>query len=462
MSPAQKPVSPYVPNSRFSVAMVSLGCAKNLVDSEIMMGYMRDAGYRLVLEPEDAEIVVVNTCGFIESAKQEAIDKLLECAEYKQQGHLRFLLAAGCLAQRYSEELLEALPEVDAFLGNSDLPHILSVLERLEQGESGFAVVHAPENYLQSSSMPRQQATLPATAYLKLSDGCDNRCTYCAIPLIRGGHRSRILEDVLEEAKRLVEGGVRELCLIAQDTTHYGYDNYGKPMLAELCKQICAALPVLKWLRILYCHPAHLTDDILQLMADEPRFCAYLDIPLQHSETRVLHSMNRPGTREDIVQLMQKARELVPDIMIRTTFLVGFPGETRAEFLALKDFVQEIRFDHLGAFAYSLEEDTVAADMPDQLEEETKEARRDELMLVQQSIAAQQMQKWVSKEVEVLIENIYADGLRIGRFQGQAPDVDGLVLLHGSQANVGSFVRARVTAVSGYDVVAEALEEQPN
>ena len=443
---------------RFRVAMVSLGCAKNLVDSEVMMGYLRDAGYQLVYEPADAEIIVVNTCGFIESAKQEAIDKLLECAEYKQQGYLRWLVAAGCLAQRYSEDLLEALPEVDAFLGNSDFPAIISVLERLERGESGFTVVHAPEQYLQTSAMPRLQATLPATAYLKLSDGCDNRCSYCAIPLIRGGHRSRQMEDVITEATRLVEGGVLELCLIAQDTTHYGYDNYGKPMLATLCKALLAALPTLRWLRILYCHPAHLEEDILLLMQSEPRFCSYLDIPLQHSETRVLQSMSRPGSREDIEALLQHARTIVPDIMVRTTFLVGFPGETEAEFTALQGFVEDMCFDHMGAFAYSAEEDTVAASMAGQLDEVTKVARRDALMQVQQLIAAEQMQRWIAKEVEVLIENIYADGLRIGRFQGQAPDVDGLVLLHGSSAPVGAFVHARITAVAGYDLVAEPLE----
>ena len=442
-------------SQNYRIAFISLGCAKNLVDTEYMMGQVRQIGHQLVEDPEKAEIIVVNTCGFIDSAKQEAIDTLLDMAEFKSFG-LQWLIATGCLSQRYGKELQELLPEVDAFLGSSTYLEIGRVIERLDAGEKAILSLAEPESYLPHAGLPKEQATLGATAYLKIADGCSNRCSYCTIPLIRGEFRSRSIDDLKMEASQMVKNGVREICLIAQDSSRYGLDIYGELSLVKLCRELLT-LKDLKWLRILYCYPAHLTTDLWELMRDEKRVLPYLDIPLQHSEDRILQSMHRRGSKAEINVALQEARKIVPEIIIRTTMIVGYPSESEIEFESLLDFVAEQRFDHLGAFAYSQEEDTPAGIMTLQIEEDIKQERVDRLMKYQQMITHTIKEKWLNTEVEVLVESIQVDGLRLGRFWGQAPDVDGFIILENCLADVGQFVKARIKAIQGYDLVAEMI-----
>jgi len=421
-----------------------------------MLGYLQQAGYAHVTDINDADVVIVNTCAFIDSAKEEAITELLSVNELRYTGKLRWLIAAGCLSQRYSSELLTEMPEVDAFLGSSSYPRISEVLTRLQQGEHSFAITEAPECYLPNASMPKKRLTLPAVAFLKIADGCNNCCSYCTIPFIRGKYRSRSIEDILLEAKNYLDTGAVEICLVAQDSTAYGTDIYNKPELTTLCSKLLE-LEDLRWLRVLYCHPKNLTTEFLQLMATEERLCSYLDLPLQHSEDRVLQAMARPVTKEETIKLIVQARQIVPDLMLRTTFITGFPGETQEEFEAMCDFVTDMHFDHLGAFAYSQEEDTPAGKMGNQHTEQTKTRRRNQLMEIQQGISELTMKRWLGRKVDVLIEAEGPDGIRIGRFWGQAPDVDGLVYLQGCTEEPGSLVLARITGIRGYDFTAESV-----
>ncbi|MCL2547700.1 MAG: 30S ribosomal protein S12 methylthiotransferase RimO [Symbiobacteriaceae bacterium] len=439
-----------------SFALISLGCAKNLVDAEVMLGYLQEAGHHMVMDLPEAEIILINTCAFIASARSEAIEELLAANRWRSEGKLCYLVATGCLSQRYSQELLQEMPEVDAFLGSSSYPRIREVITRLQQGERSFAIVEEPECFLPQAGMPRQRLTLPATSYLKIADGCDNRCSYCTIPLIRGRFRSRSIEDIHREAEALVATGAREICLVAQDSTRYGMDIYGESRLTELCQSLLTIVE-LRWLRVLYGHPAHLTRGFLELMAVEERLCSYLDLPLQHSEVRVLAAMNRPVAPGQNLQLLREARHLIPDLMLRSTFIVGFPGESEEEFAALCDFVKQMRFDHLGVFAYEQEEETPAGVLPGQLSTRVKESRRRKLMAVQQGMIESTLSRWLGREVTVLLEARRPDGVMLGRFTGQAPDVDGLVRVSSCDAPPGTFIPARITGVDGYDLLAEAI-----
>ena len=436
-----------------TVGLVSLGCSKNRVDSEMLLGQLRERGYQIVDDPKEAEIIIVNTCGFIQSAKEESIDTLLEMAEYKQTGRLKLLLATGCLAQRYGEELREALGEADGFMGVADYKRIFEVIDEAQKGERPLAVGEGDRFY----KSDRVLTTPPYSAYVKISDGCDNRCTYCAIPLIRGKYRSRPYDDIVEECRDLAKKGVTEVTLIAQDTSRYGSDFEGKPLLLKNLLADVSAIEGIHWVRVLYCYPDTVNDELLDAIASLPKCAKYLDLPLQHINDRLLKAMNRRGDSQMIKRLLSGCRQR--GIIVRTTMIVGFPGETEEEFEELLDFVKETRFDRLGAFAYSPEENTPAAAMPDQIDEAVKQERLDRLMLLQQEISAEVMQARVGETDEVLVE-----GFRHGRYYGrslmEAPEVDGKVLFTSQKKlRPGEYVTVHITGASEYDLNGEAVQK---
>ena len=436
-----------------TVGLVSLGCSKNRVDSEMLLGQLRERGYQIVDDPKEAEIIIVNTCGFIQSAKEESIDTLLEMAEYKQTGRLKLLLATGCLAQRYGEELKEALGEADGFMGVADYKRIFEVIDEAQKGERPLAVGEGDRFY----KSDRVLTTPPYSAYVKISDGCDNRCTYCAIPLIRGRYRSRPYDDIVEECRELAKKGVTEVTLIAQDTSRYGSDFEGKPLLLKNLLADVSAIEGIHWVRVLYCYPDTVNDELLDAIASLPKCAKYLDLPLQHINDRLLRAMNRRGDSQMIKRLLAGCRRR--GIIVRTTMIVGFPGETEEEFEELLDFVKETRFDRLGAFAYSPEENTPAAAMPDQIDEAVKQERLDRLMLLQQEISAKVMQARVGETGEVLVE-----GFRHGRYYGrslmEAPEVDGKVLFTSQKKlKPGEYVTVHITGASEYDLNGEAVQK---
>lgn len=436
-----------------TVGLVSLGCSKNRVDSEMLLGQLRERGYQIVDDPKEAEIIIVNTCGFIQSAKEESIDTLLEMAEYKQTGRLKLLLATGCLAQRYGEELREALGEADGFMGVADYKRIFEVIDEAQKGERPLAIGEGDRFY----KSDRVLTTPPYSAYVKISDGCDNRCTYCAIPLIRGKYRSRPYDDIVEECRDLAKKGVTEVTLIAQDTSRYGSDFEGKPLLLKNLLADVSAIEGIHWVRVLYCYPDTVNDELLDAIASLPKCAKYLDLPLQHINDRLLKAMNRRGDSQMIKRLLSGCRQR--GIIVRTTMIVGFPGETEEEFEELLDFVKETRFDRLGAFAYSPEENTPAAAMPEQIDEAVKQERLDRLMLLQQQISAKVMQARVGETCEVLVE-----GFRHGRYYGrslmEAPEVDGKVLFTSQKKlRPGEYVTVHITGASEYDLNGEAVQK---
>lgn len=436
-------------------SLISLGCSKNLVDSEMMMGMLSQAGYEYV-KPEEAEILVINTCGFIEPAKEESIDTILESAQWKTTGSLKYLLVAGCLVQRYASDLAREIPEIDALFGVGNFTDVLEITDLVRQGSTQIVRNSPPERYLYQHLYPRQQATLPATAYVKIADGCDNRCSYCAIPFIRGRFRSRTIEDIVAECKDLVGRGVKEICLIAQDCTLYGKDLYGEFSLGRLCREI-VQIQDLRWLRILYCYPSHFTEDFMNLLETHPKMCQYIDLPLQHCQTHLLKEMNRTGSKEDILELIQDIKRRMPDIVLRTSYIVGFPGETRADVEELAHFIRETEFDHVGVFLYSPEEGTAAYEKEDSISPEEKDQRRKIVMAAQQEVVARNNLKWVHKKVEVIVEKKLSHDQWIGRFRGQAPDIDGLILVQGV-AEVGDLKYVEIKGLKGYDLLAVQQE----
>lgn len=437
------------------VGMVSLGCAKNQVDGEMLMAALKKGGFETVDDAALADIAIVNTCGFIESAKRESIEEILELAQLKKEGRIKKLVVTGCLAERYRQEMHRELPEVDAVLGIGANGDIASLLKKMMEGE--FV-----ESFPDKSKMPlcgaRELSTPSWSAYLKIAEGCDNRCSYCAIPLIRGGLRSRTMESVEEEARSLVENGAKELVLIAQDTSRYGLDLYGEYSLAKLLKRLCR-IEGLKWLRVLYCYPDAITDELLETMAAEEKIVKYMDLPLQHASGKVLRAMNRRGDRESLLSLIRNIREKIPGVILRTTLIAGFPGETEEDFTELAEFVKDARFDRLGCFAYSQEEGTPAAELPDQVDEEVKE-RRAELIMEEQSRMMESLgQRWVGKTLEVLTEGFdrYAE-CWFGRSAMDAPDVDGKVFFTADRKPVpGSFVQVRITDCVDCDLFGERV-----
>lgn len=436
------------------IMFVSLGCDKNLVDTEMMLGMLSKKGYSFTDDETEAEIVVVNTCCFIGDAKEESINTLLEMAELKKEGNLKVLIASGCLAQRYKEEITKEIPEVDACIGTMSIDSVTECVEKVLAGQS--------ENFYRDlNSVPpvfqnRVLTTGGHFAYLKIAEGCNKRCTYCIIPKVRGDFRSIPMETLVEQAKLLAAQGVKELILVAQETTLYGVDLYGKKSLPELLKKLAEVEDIL-WLRVLYCYPEEITEELIETIATEPKVCHYLDIPIQHASDEVLRRMGRRTNQEELRERIEALRERIPDICLRTTLISGFPGETQEDFEELYRFVNEMEFDRLGVFPYSCEEDTVAATMPDQIPEEVKCARRDELMELQQEIAFEKAEDLVGSVLEVMVEGKVADeDVYVTRTYRDAPNVDGYLFLNTSATLVtGDFVKVLVTDSNEYDLIGE-------
>lgn len=433
------------------VGMISLGCNKNRVDSETALGLLRDKGYEFTGDPAEADVLMVNTCGFIESAKEESIDAILEMAEYKKTGRCRLLVVTGCLAQRYEKSLLEEIPEIDLLMGVNQYERLADAIETALQGQKQSLCQEKFDFFEQD----RVLTTPGYTAYTRIGDGCNNRCTFCAIPLIRGHYRSRGEKEILEEVRRLAEQGVREHILVAQDTTRYGTDWQAHSALPELMEK-AAAIPGVDWLRVLYCYPDETDQRLLDVMAAHDNICKYLDLPIQHINDDILRRMHRRGDSSDIRRCLRLARER--GFALRTSIIVGFPGETEEQFRELLDFVEEAEFDRLGAFAYSAEEDTPAARMPDQIPEEIKQERLDRLMTLQARISLRRNRLRVGTVEKVLVTDRSDDGFLLGRSQFEAPETDGEIVFTGKGSpEIGSFVQVKITSAKTYDLTGEML-----
>lgn len=439
------------------IALESLGCSKNLVDAEIMMGILNKKGYKLVGDFEEADIILVNTCGFIESAKQESIDTILELAQLKETANLKILIVTGCLAQRYADELKNEIPEIDAIVGTGSYQNIDEIVNSLK--EEKHIVSLNDIDFVYNENLPRYISTPSHMAYLKIGEGCDNKCTYCIIPKLRGKYRSRKIEDIIVEAKDLASKGVKEVVVIAQDTTKYGYDLYGKEMLPKLLEEL-ANIEGLKWIRIMYSYPESISEELVKVIKKYDNICNYFDMPIQHASNKILKLMNRHTTREDILSKVEMIRSHIPNATLRTTIIVGFPGETEKDFNELVEFVKIAKFDRLGAFTYSREEDTPADKLQNHVEEETKLARKDALMLVQQEISQNLNLAKVGNEYEVLIEEQIEDKVYIGRTQGDAEEIDSIVYVKSNnQLKAGDFVNVKINSALEYDLMGDVIDE---
>lgn len=442
-----------------TVAFTSLGCDKNRVDSEVMLGILKKAGYTPVAEERDADIIVVNTCCFIQDALEESIETILELAKYKAEGRCKGLIVAGCLSQRYREEFFQELPEVDAILSTGAYEEIVQAADRILEGEKEFVIEEDIDHKMdEEHSKLRVLSTAGYYAYLKISEGCDNHCTYCIIPKLKGKHRSRTMESLVEEAQLLAKQGVKELIIVAQDTSIYGRDLYGKPMLHELLRRLCD-VDGIAWIRLLYCYPETLTDETIQVMAEEPKICHYIDIPIQHGSDTVLKKMGRKTNQAELKERIGALRKAMPDMVIRTTLIVGFPQESEEEFRELLDFVEEMQFERLGVFTYSQEEGTAAARMDGQIDEDAKQERKDQVMALQKDISAKYCQKFVGKTVRVLVEGkLPEDEMYCGRTVQDAPDIDGMVFFRAEEAPLsGDFVTVKITEAIDYDLIGDVV-----
>lgn len=437
------------------IGMVSLGCPKNLVDSEVMLGLIREKQLEITNDPAEADLIIVNTCGFIESAKEESINTVLQMAEYKQNGSCKYLVMTGCLGQRYADELFESMPEVDAIVGTDSFTDIGWVIDQVMAGKR---LKHLQKLESKNVAMPPRMLTTPSyMAYLKIAEGCDNCCSYCIIPQLRGPYTSRPYAEVLAEAKALADSGIKELIVVAQDTTRYGEDTTGKLLLPQLLHDL-NALEGIEWIRVMYLYPNNFTDELIEAFATLDKVCKYIDIPLQHASDRLLDSMNRFDTRAQVETLLNKLRTRIPGITIRTTFIVGFPGETEEDFEELKDFVEKQRFENAGVFQYSQEEGTVAGVMENQIEPEVKENRYHELMALQAGISEEIHQEREDVELDVLVEGFDEDNLAYGRSTHEAPDIDGTIFIENAEGlAVGDMVRVRILQGFTYEMVAEKV-----
>lgn len=433
------------------VYFISLGCDKNLVESEYMLGLLRDSGHTLTEEEADAEAIIINTCCFIHDAKQESIETILEAAEYKTHGTCRALVVTGCLAQRYQDEILTEIPEVDVLLGTASFDEVVSVLNNLEK--TGPVSIFKELSYLPVPDTKRVNTTCGYTAYLKIADGCEKHCTYCIIPSLRGKYRSVPMERILAEAEQLAKDGAKELILVAQETTLYGVELYGKKMLPELLNKLCA-IDGPEWIRILYCYPEEITDELIQVMKEQKKICRYLDLPIQHASDTVLKRMGRRTNKKQLTTLIRKLRKELTGIVLRTSLITGFPGETEEEHQELLAFVEKMRFDRLGVFTYSKEEGTPASKMKGQVTAKEKKRRQKELMKLQQSIAFEAAQKKIGRKMTVLVEGrMPEDNVYLTRTYMDAPNVDGYLFLESVEHyESGEFVEVRVTGAKGYDL----------
>ncbi|MBQ5649297.1 MAG: 30S ribosomal protein S12 methylthiotransferase RimO [Clostridia bacterium] len=436
------------------VGFVSLGCSKNLVDTETMLARVAEAGYEITPEAEDADVVIINTCAFIQSAKEESIETIIDIGWLKEHHKLKGIVVCGCMAERYGEQIKDELPEVDCIVGLGSIDDIVEAVKKAEKGEKMY--VHADKE--QSTLGGDRVLTTGAMAYLKIAEGCDNRCTYCAIPLIRGKMRSRPMEDIVEEAKDLEKLGVKELCIIAQDTSRYGLDLYGDYKLAELIRKISSATTI-PWIRLLYLYPDKITDELIEEMKNNPRVVKYADIPIQHISDNMLKAMGRHGGKEIVTSAINRLRAAIPNVTLRTTVMVGFPGETEEDFEELCDFVKKTKFDRLGAFTYSPEEDTAAAEFDDQIDEQVKQDRYDTIMQIQLEVSASRNRKLIGRKMRVLCENFDIPAeVYVGRSEADAPDVDGKVFfVSDKKIRDGQFVTVRINEAEDYDLIGEIV-----
>jgi ribosomal protein S12 methylthiotransferase len=439
------------------IGIVSLGCPKNLVDSEIMLGLLKKQSYEITNDEEDADIIIVNTCGFIESAKQESINTILEMAEYKK-GKCQLLIVTGCLAERYKENVIKEIPEIDAVVGTGSYGEISDIIDKAFNGEK--PVLYGKLEELDYLKNDRVMSTNNGYAYLKIAEGCNNCCTYCIIPSLRGKYRSRKIEDVVEEAEKLAASGAKELILIAQDTTRYGEDLYSEKRLVDLIQKI-SKIESIEWIRLLYCYPEEIDDRLINEIADNSKVCKYLDIPIQHISDKILKSMGRRGTSTDVKGVLTKLRTKIPDLVLRTTFIVGFPGEDDSDYDLLKDFVKDFKFDRLGIFTYSKEEDTPAARMKPQVPKVTKQTRFDSLMKLQKQIAEQKNKSRLNKIYKTLVQGVSDDGIfYFGRTYAETPEIDGLVYFTSLEPlHVGDLTNVKILNVDEYDLIGEVTNE---
>ena len=437
------------------IGMVSLGCPKNLVDSEVMLGLIREKQLEITNDPAEADLIIVNTCGFIESAKEESINTVLQMAEYKQKGSCKYLVMTGCLGQRYADELFESMPEVDAIVGTDSFTDIGWVIDQVLAGKR---LKHLQKLESKNVTIPPRMLTTPTyMAYLKIAEGCDNCCSYCIIPQLRGPYTSRPYDEVMAEAKALADSGIKELIVVAQDTTLYGKDTTGKLLLPQLLRD-WNALEGIQWIRVMYLYPNNFTDELIEAFATLDKVCKYIDIPLQHASDRLLSSMNRYDTRAQVEELLAKLRTRIPGITIRTTFIVGFPGETDEDFSELLDFVEKQRFENAGVFQYSQEEGTVAGAMENQIAPEIKENRYHDLMALQAGISEDIHREREEAELEVIVEGFDEDNLAYGRSTHEAPDIDGTIFIENAEGlKVGDMVRVRIVQGFTYEMVAERI-----
>ncbi|MCI3919496.1 30S ribosomal protein S12 methylthiotransferase RimO [Paenibacillus sp. TRM 82003] len=432
------------------IKVVTLGCEKNLVDSEIMSGLVSQRGYELVEHKEDATVIIVNTCGFIDAAKEESVNTILEMADLKTTGSLKALIVSGCLTQRYKQQLMEEMPEIDGIVGTGDFDKINDIVDEALRGKKPALVGNPIFNYDQA--LPRKLSTPRYTAYVKIAEGCDNACTFCSIPIMRGAFRSRSMESIVAEVEGLVAQGVKEISLIAQDSTNYGTDLYDSFMLPALLRRV-SEVEGLDWVRLHYAYPGFFTDELIEEMATNPKVCKYIDMPLQHSEDAILKRMRRPGRQRDVRELVARIRARIPDVVLRTSIIVGFPGETEEEFERLEQFVKELKFDRLGVFTYSQEEDTPAFRLPNQIDEDVKEYRANRLMELQREVSKEANGRFIGQTIDVLIERY--DGRNdvfIGRSQYDAPEIDGEVFVTGCTPEIGRLQKVRITHSMEFDL----------
>lgn len=438
------------------ILFISLGCDKNLVDTEVMLGMLASRGYEMTNDEQEADIIVINTCCFIHDAKEESIQNILEMAEYKKNGSAKALIVTGCMAERYRQEILDEIPEVDEVLGTTAYDRILDAVDAALAGQ--HEVMTADLDALPLPETKRLVTTGGHFAYLKIAEGCDKHCTYCIIPKIRGNFRSVPMERLLKEAQDLAEQGVKELILVAQETTLYGKDLYGEKSLPKLLRELCK-ISGIRWIRILYCYPEEITDELIQVMKEEPKICHYLDLPIQHANDTILKRMGRRTSKQELIDIVQKLRKEIPDICLRTTLITGFPGETQEQHEEVMEFIDTLEFDRLGAFTYSPEEDTPAATFEDQIDEEVKEDRQADIMELQQEIAFDKAEDMIGREVLVMIEGKVADeNVYVGRTYRDAPNVDGLIFINTDVELIsGDFAKVKVTGALDYDLIGELM-----
>ena len=442
------------------VRIISLGCPKNLIDSEVMGGLLSQSGHQLVEQNDEADIIIVNTCAFIDPAKEEAIEEILTLAEEKKKKPGMKIVVAGCLAQRYGQDLFTQMPEVDLLIGTGEVGNIVGHIHKIKHPQYKRSSVITKPDFLMTFHHPRILPPAATSAYLKIADGCSNRCAYCVIPSIRGAARSRRPDDILREAESLVRRGIKEIIITAQDTTHYGRDLKGRPRLSALLNEM-AKIKGIQWIRLLYAHPARVTTDLLETIAAHEKICRYLDLPVQHIDNDILQAMNRNVTADQIRKVIEQARAIIPDIALRTSLMVGFPGETPARFNRLLDFVNETKFDHLGVFTYSKEDGTKAADLKAQISEKEKQRRRETIMHEQAAISSAINKTLIGSIQEMLIEekSDRGDYAYMGRCRRQAPEIDGVTYIKGSKLSTGSIIKCKITAVDDYDLFGKIINE---